>query len=237
MVQDSGRKEFLAKMFEEALKAYERPGEEWSEDEKEFLPIFTRLVEFNRLILDLAGGYGRVTPYLLEGGNIVVLGDLSLHSLMLAKKIVPGRDLHIVRMDLLHLPFVDNTFDGVWFTQAFEYIPPDKRKSFLESLRAILKPGGVVFLNVAKVPNECSFIFYLKNYLYWKIVKRKPIIWGEYIYKLHSKTLCWLALSCSCLYKKNRKNLQKSRFQNHKNKMRQKRLLNISTSSPLSISQ
>ncbi len=186
MIGDIGRKEFLTKMFGEALKAYEFPGEEWSEDEKEFLPIFTHLVGSNRLILDLAGGYGRVTPYLIEGSNIVVLGDLSLHSLMLAKKIVPNRNLHIVRIDLLHLPFVDNAFDGVWFTQAFEYVPPDKRESFLRSLRRTLKPGGIVFLNVAKVPNECSFISYMKNYLYWKIIKRKPIIWGEYIYKLHS---------------------------------------------------
>ena len=87
-------------------------------------------------------------------------------------------------MDMLHLPFRDGVFDGVWFTQAFEYVPPDKREDFLQALIRILKSGGYVFLNVAKVPNECSFISYLKNYLYWKIVKRQPVIWGEYIYKL-----------------------------------------------------
>jgi hypothetical protein len=62
MEQDSGRKEFLTKMFLEALKAYEHPGEEWSEDEKEFLPIFMRLLGSGRLVLDLAGGYGGYTP-------------------------------------------------------------------------------------------------------------------------------------------------------------------------------
>jgi SAM-dependent methyltransferase len=98
MMQDSGRKEFQAKMFEEALKAYECPGGEWSEDEKEFLPIFTRLVGFNNLVLDLAGGYGRVTPYLMQDDNIVVLGDLSPQSLKLAKKGVPNGNLPIVRV-------------------------------------------------------------------------------------------------------------------------------------------
>lgn len=85
------------------------------------------------------------------------------------------------------MPFKDSTFDGVWFTQAFEYVPPDERENFLRSLKGILKPSGLVFVNVAKVPNECSFISYLKNYLYWKIIKRQPIVWGEYIYKLHLK--------------------------------------------------
>jgi len=184
-MQGSRRKKFLAKMFLEALKAYECPGEEWSEDEKEFLPIFTRLLGSGRLVLDLAGGYGRVTPHLIVGNNTVVLGDLSQHSLQLAKKTIQNVSLHILRMDMLHPPFRDSIFDGVWFAQAFEYVPPDEREIFLKALRRILKSGGYVFLNVAKVPNECSFISYLKSYLYWKIIKRQPVIWGEYIYKLH----------------------------------------------------
>lgn len=186
MVQGS-RKEFLAKMLWEALKAYEFPGEEWSEDEKEFLPIFMHLLGSGRLVLDLAGGYGRVTPHLMEGNNTAVLGDLSKHSLQFAKKTIQNFNLHVLRMDMLHLPFRNGVFDCVWFTQAFEYVPPDERENFLQDLRRILKSGGCVFLNVAKVPNECSFISYLKNYLYWKIVKRQPVIWGEYIYKLHLK--------------------------------------------------
>ncbi len=186
-MQGLGRKEFLLRMFMEAVRAYERPGEEWGEDEKEFLPIFIHLLGSDRLVLDLAGGYGRVTPYLMVNNNTVVLGDLSQHSLQIAKKTIQNFNLHILRMDMLHLPFRDDLFDGVWFTQAFEYVPPDEREKFLQALRRILKSGGYVFLNVAKVPNECSFISYLKNYLYWKIIKRQPVIWGEYIYKLHSR--------------------------------------------------
>jgi len=181
------RKEFLSRMFAEAMKAYEHPGEEWSEEEREFLPIFMHLLGSNKLILDLAGGYGRVTPHLMVGNNTVVLGDLSQHSLDLAKRTIQNFNLHIVRMNMLNLPFRDNAFDGVWFTQAFEYVPPDERENFLRALRRILKPGGYVFLNVAKVPNECSFTSYLKNYLYWKVVRRQPVIWGEYIYKLRTQ--------------------------------------------------
>jgi len=187
MGQGSRRKEFLIRMFKEAMKPYEHPGEEWSEDEKEFLPVFMHLIGSDKLVLDLAGGYGRVTPYLMENNNTVVLADLSLHSLRLARRTLRNSNLHIVCMDILHLPFTDNVFDGVWFTQAFEYVPPDQRENFLRALKRILKGSGFVFLNVAKVPNECSRFSYLKNYLYWKLIKRQPVVWGDYIYKIYSK--------------------------------------------------
>jgi len=163
---------------------YEHPGEEWSEDEKEFLPTFMHLLGYDKLVLDLAGGYGRATPHLLENKNVVVLADLSSHSLQLARKTLEPKNVHLIRVDMLHLPFTNHAFNGVWFTQAFEYVPPDERESFLRALRAILEKEGVVFMNVAKVPNECSRLSYLKNYLYWKLIKRQPVVWGDYIYKL-----------------------------------------------------
>jgi cyclopropane fatty-acyl-phospholipid synthase-like methyltransferase len=88
---------------------------------------------------------------------------------------------------MLHLPFLDNAFDGIWFTQAFEYVPPEHREKFLQALRKTVTKGGLVFMNIAKVPNECSRLKYLKNYIYWKLIKRKPIVWGDYIYKIVSK--------------------------------------------------
>lgn len=164
---------------------YGHPGEAWSEDEKEFLPRFMHLMGHNKLILDLAGGYGRVTPYLMKNNNSVVIADLSIHSLRAAKKTLGATNVDFIRMDMLHLPFVDYTFNGVWFTQGFEYVPPDERERFLQALREILKDEGIVFMNVATVPTECSHLSYLKNYLYWKLIKRQPLVWGEYIYKLN----------------------------------------------------
>lgn len=178
------RREFLLRMFEEAMRAYACFGEEWSEDEKELLPLFRRILGFRKLVLDLAGGYGRVTPYLMDGENFVVLADLSMHSLKFAKGNLKAENVDFVRVDMRFLPFSDCSFDGVWFTQAFEYIPPNERENFVQSLRKILKTGGVVFVNVAKVPNECSLLDYIKNFVYWKVIKRQPIVWGEYIYKL-----------------------------------------------------
>ena len=179
----SSRRRFLLKMIKEAMIPYEHPGEEWSLDEKEFLPLFMKILRPNSLILDLAGGYGRVTPHLVADGNRVVLADLSTHSLRLAKMTLKG-NVNLVRLDMLNLPFRENTFNGIWFTQAFEYVPPDLRENFLRSIRRIMRKGGVFFINVARVPNECSIFSYLKNYLYWKMIKRQPVKLGDFIYKL-----------------------------------------------------
>lgn len=184
--EDSERRRFLFRMIKEAMMPYEHPGEEWSLDEKEFLPAFMHLMAPHSLILDLAGGYGRVTPHLIADRNRVILADLSIHSLRLAKKTLKAK-VDFVLSDMLNLSFRENIFDGVWFTQAFEYVPPDFRKTFLRDLRRTMKKGSVLFINIAHIPNECSLVSYLKNYIYWKIIKRQPVKWGDYIYRLDLK--------------------------------------------------
>jgi ubiquinone/menaquinone biosynthesis C-methylase UbiE len=182
MVKGSERKRFLATMFKEAMKPYEHPGEQWNEGEKEFLPIFTNLVTQNSLILDLAGGYGRVSLRLMQNENHVVLTDLSIHSLKYAKKSLRGA-VDLVRADMLHLPFVEEIFDGVWFTQAFEYVPPEFRKTFLKDLNRTMKKNSYIFVNVES-RGKLSLISYLGNCVNWRVVNRQPIIWGDFIYRL-----------------------------------------------------
>ncbi|MBO3810252.1 MAG: hypothetical protein FGF50_11765 [Candidatus Brockarchaeota archaeon] len=43
---------------------------------------------------------------------------------------------------MFKLPFRKNIFNGIWFSQAFEYVPPDKRESFLSSLKYVSKLKG-----------------------------------------------------------------------------------------------
>lgn len=42
-------------------------------------------------------------------------------------------------------------------------------------------------MNIANVPNECSRLVYLKNYIYWKFIRRMPVVWGDYMYRLSLK--------------------------------------------------
>jgi len=180
------RELFLARMSKDAMAAYEHPYRDWDDDEKELLPLFLSLVGSSKQILDLAGGYAKAAPHLLQDGNSVVLGDLSLHSLRGGREAVASNDVQFVRLNMIvELPFVDGAFDGIWFSEAFEYVPPDVRVRFFRSLRRIVKKGGVVFLNAEGLSDECTRFTYLKNYLYWKLVKREPVVWGEYIYMLN----------------------------------------------------
>jgi cyclopropane fatty-acyl-phospholipid synthase-like methyltransferase len=84
---------------------------------------------------------------------------------------------------LVGLPFLEGAFDGVWFIEAFEYVPPDMRRDFLGALRTVVRQDGTVFMNAANL-SETNFLSYIGNYLYWRILKRAPVSWGEYIYKL-----------------------------------------------------
>lgn len=179
------RKLFLERMSKEAMASYEDSYRDWYGSEKEFLPIFLSLVGGGRHIMDLAGGCGKAVPDLLNDGNSVVLADLSLHSLKDARATLAPGDVEFARLDMLaELPFVDDTFDGIWFAEAFEYIPPDARLRFLRAMRRIVKDGGVVFLSAEGLSAERTWFMYVKNYLYWKLVKRAPVVWGEYIYML-----------------------------------------------------
>ena len=179
------REQFLAEMSKEAVACYDDKYKEWYEDEKEYMPLFMSHVGSGRKILDLAGGYAKAPPLLGEEENFVVLTDLSLSSLLDGRDALQGHDVDFVRMNMLvEMPFTDGAFDGVWFTEAFEYVPPDQRMRFLRSLRRLVKSGGVIFLTAEGLSAEQTRLMYLKNYLYWKLVKRAPIIWGEYIYML-----------------------------------------------------
>ena len=178
------RKEFLEKMSKEAIASYDDTYKEWYDDEKEYLPIFMSHLGSGRYILDLAGGYAKAPPQLIGNDNSVVLADLSLTSLKNGRAEQSG-NVEFVLMDMLvEMPFVDGAFDGIWFTEAFEYVPPDQRVRFLRSLRRIVKEGGVVYLTAEGLSKGQTRLSYLKNYLYWKVVKRAPVVWGEYIYML-----------------------------------------------------
>jgi ubiquinone/menaquinone biosynthesis C-methylase UbiE len=179
------RERFLSEMSKEAIASYEDPYRDWDEDEKIFLPQFLALMGNQKQVLDLAGGYAKAAPLLVKDGNSVVLADLSTHSLRDGRNALGSTGIQFIQMDmLLDLPFEDGAFDGIWFSEAFEYVPPDKRAEFLRSLRRVVKVNGIVFMNAEGLSKDTTMFAYLKNYLYWKLVKRAPVKWGEYIYRL-----------------------------------------------------
>ena len=191
------RERFLAEMRQNLLLPYEAAytreidGEFENRSEAESFSRFCGLLGEAGLVLDLACGDGRHSLRLAENARHVVALDLSPHSLKLAMRKCQGRqNITFVHGSGFEPPFQAELFDGIWFSQAFEYVPPDRRASFLEAVGRTLRPAGCLYMSVetwmypspwASLKELCSDF---RLFCYWKLVKRKPLLWGEYLWWL-----------------------------------------------------
>jgi ubiquinone/menaquinone biosynthesis C-methylase UbiE len=141
--------------------------------------------------LDLACGDGRHSLRLSESSKRVVALDLSLNSLKMAVRECQGREnIAFIHGSAFEPPFPAHLFDGIWYSQAFEYVPPDRRASFFDAIGRILKPAGLLYMSVETWmhPSPWRSLKELwsdfRLFCYWKFVKRKPLWWGEFLYPL-----------------------------------------------------
>ena len=191
------RRRFLVNIMRNILIPYEVSdvyeeeliGEFESQLEKKCFYRFLALIGSKSLVLDLACGDGRHTSSLSKNMNHVLALDLSSNNLRMAKKkCLANQNVSFIKSSMFRLPFRKKVFNGIWFSQAFEYVPPDKRKEFLTLLRQVLKTKGILYMSVEswmypsfwKSLRELLSDFIL--FCYWKVVKRKPLLWGEFLY-------------------------------------------------------
>jgi len=193
------RERFLAEMRENLLLPYEAS----HVYEEEIIGLFENPTEagcFERflaavgdgaLILDLACGDGRHTLQLSEQARLVIALDLSPRQLELARRKGQERPgIGLLRASALEPPFPSGCFDGVWFSQAFEYIPPERREEFLAAVRRLLRPAGLLYMSVESwmYPNPWISLKELwsdfRLFCYWRFLRGKPLRWGEFLYRL-----------------------------------------------------
>jgi len=201
----SKRERFLSEMLENIRLPYEAKwegyaagGEFRNQTEEEYFQQIVDNTEAKAVILDLACGDGRHTLRLAERVGEVVGFDLSHNSLVKAKKKCLAKDnVTFTEGSMLQLPFPPNTFYGIWMSEAFEYVPPDKRRTFLTSLGNVLKNSGILYMSV-ETWQDPSVIASLKQlfrdfllFCYWKFIKRKPLLWGEFLYYSSVKGIDW----------------------------------------------
>ncbi|TGK24532.1 class I SAM-dependent methyltransferase [Leptospira yasudae] len=110
---------------------------------------FLKKIKPNGIILDIGGCWGWHWRNLSkERPDIkVVVVDFLRENLNHAKKFLAdsiGKNIFLVHADATSLPFLDQTFDGVWTVQTFQHIP-DFRKACHEAYR-VLKTDGI-FIN------------------------------------------------------------------------------------------
>lgn len=199
------RERFLSEMaenirlpYEVEWEGYAAGGEFRNQVEEECFQYTVDKTEPKAVILDLACGDGRHTLRFTERVAEVVGLDLSHNSLAKAKKKCLVKDnVTLAYGSMFQLPFRSNTFDGIWMSEAFEYVPPDKRRTLLTSLNNVLKDPGILYMSVETWQNP-SIITSLKRFwsdfmlfCYWKFIKRKPLLWGEFLYYSSVKRIDW----------------------------------------------
>lgn len=110
------------------------------------------------LYLDLGCGNGRHLQALKDLGLHVCGGDLSPHLLSQAQ----ATGAPLTRLDMHCLPFVEKSFDGVFsFFSSFGYFEkPEDDWSTVEQIKKILKPNGLIFLDL---PDKESVLSPLPN--------------------------------------------------------------------------
>jgi SAM-dependent methyltransferase len=209
------RQAFLSEMAENVLLPYEvREGRGWaaapegegafeSAAEEACFERFVARVGAGGAVLDLACGDGRHTLPLAERCGQVVGVDLSARNLALAREWCAGKEnVAFARGSMLELDFRAGSFDGIWFSQAFEYVPPERRAAVLASLGATLRPGGILYMSVETwlAPGMWASLRGLwqdvRLFLYWRVVKGEPLRWGEFLYRLRPEVAggqadCW----------------------------------------------
>lgn len=98
-----------------------------------------KLLEKNR-ILDLGCGIGY---FLKLGGNNIVGIDANYGSLKEAKKC----STKLVQGNILKLPFLDASFDGINCSHVIEHFNPDDAYQLLVEMNRVLKIGGTLIIS------------------------------------------------------------------------------------------
>jgi SAM-dependent methyltransferase len=106
------------------------------------------------LFLEPGAGSGRFSYYLARRAREVVALDLSRNSVLAMRNLKPTGSglLHVIRADILHMPFRDCAFDVVYNEGVVEHFPEPYRVLY-EMVRVTRRLGLVIF----SVPNVYSF--------------------------------------------------------------------------------
>jgi len=115
----------------------------------------------NSIVLDAACGTGFGSQMMLEGGAKSVIGiDINEAALMYAKE---AYDAEFLNMDVTDMKFDDNTFDVVVSFSTIEHLK--NWKLFIESIKRILKPSGILIISVSNHKISLSkYKYHLTNF-------------------------------------------------------------------------
>ncbi|HET7058527.1 MAG TPA: methyltransferase domain-containing protein [Nitrospiraceae bacterium] len=100
-----------------------------------------RRVPRKAYLLDLGCGVGQDAREIKRAGFRVVGLDLNRSLLSSARRRSPR--LTLVQADIRHLPYVAETFDGVWAAASLIHLPKGSVQASFRRLATLTKPGGL----------------------------------------------------------------------------------------------
>jgi SAM-dependent methyltransferase len=97
-------------------------------------------------VLDIGSASGRDSAWFTSRGFEVTGIDISESLIALAAKAVPRARFSV--MDLMHLDFPDESFDGIWCSCVLLHIPRADAPIAVRRMASKLRPGGVLYILV-----------------------------------------------------------------------------------------
>ena len=159
MKNDKSKKQ-LTEQERKTIRFYNEQGRNWvqkREPNKESLWA-TEIEELHRLLpagklLEIGVGGGKEARLLIKKGYDYVGVDASIGILEVAKQYLPANTALYVA-SLHELPFEDNLFDGFWTAATLLHIPKDRINDALQSIKRVIKTGGVGFISLREGVGE-----------------------------------------------------------------------------------
>lgn len=137
----------------ETISSYEDKFDEYikNTDKLSYFPDLPAMLDkfqsalTGQLVLDSAFGSGRDTLYLQEKGCKVIGIELTPAFITYLHH---QSSNSICRMDMRHMGFAPNSFDGIWCCAAFLHIPREEAFSTLSEYSRILRHNGILYFDL-----------------------------------------------------------------------------------------
>jgi ubiquinone/menaquinone biosynthesis C-methylase UbiE len=108
--------------------------------DKPHIDTFLAKLPPKSIILDAGCGVGQTVSYMTKKGFVVTGIDLSVKMLSIARKKYPG--CLFQKMDMLHIDFPQESFDGILSSYSLIHIPENHVPGVLSNFYQMLKKGG-----------------------------------------------------------------------------------------------
>ena len=118
--------------------------------------LISAIVEFSKNaqhpLIDIGGGYGRLTRLLLEEGGKVIYNEIDVHHLMYGFQQVSTSDHQNLYLNNKRFPdqtdFPDESLSGVILHRVIHFLTPEEIEAGFKKIARWLVPGGKIFIAV-----------------------------------------------------------------------------------------